>query len=504
MRRNILYIPLSAMIILFLMLFTASFLKAENKDFCEYSPSISADGQTMIYQADFEKKDNFKIYIKHRLSDSSDGTPNWTDPVMLKSVNSKYLDGGCFITYDQNNLIITSTRAGGFGKADLWISAREGNNWTEPVNMGEPINSSGYEGFASLSPDGKTLYYQGFCPGKKLCKDNTFGIYTSVKKDGKWMTPELMPPPINSNYCEKGPLILADSVTLIFSSNRPGGKGDYDLYKSVKQPDGTWSNPENLGDFINTELEDSLVSIPASGDIMFYTKELKKGSDISRIYSAPIPEALRQQMVTTISGVVMDATNESKVLHANIKIIDADLTAEPQIVESNINDGRYIVILNKGKEYNIFVGCEGYAPYSSNINLKKLTKFQDIKQDILLEPIQVGTKIVLNDIEFKFRSHKLLASSKPELDKILNLMQDNPKIKIEISGHTDNVGSDKFNRKLSRERASSVREYLINKGIEPARMAAKGFGEAIPVADNETEEGRKLNRRVEIKIMENK
>lgn len=424
--------------------------------------------------------------------------------MLLKSVNSRYLDGGCSMTYDQNQLIITSNRAGGLGNADLWISSREGSDWTEPVNMGEPVNSSGYEGFASLSPDGKVLYFVRLCPNKKECNGNKFGLYTAVKKDYKWTTPEMMPAPINSDYCEMGPLILADGITLIFSSNRPGGLGDYDLYKSVKQPDGTWTIPENLGDFINTELEDSLVSIPASGDVMFYTKAMHKGRDISRILYAPIPEALRQQMVTTISGVVKDAKDTSKVLHAKIKIIDSGPASESQIIESNINDGKYFVILNKGKEYSLFVGHEGYAPYSTSIDLKNLTKFQDIKKDILLEPIKIGTKIILNDIEFKYRSFQLLESSKPELDKILNLMQDNPNIKIEISGHTDNVGSEKSNRKLSRQRASVVRQYLIEKGIAAERLAAKGFGESQPVAENDTEKGRIQNRRVEIKIMKYK
>lgn len=488
-----------ALIAVCLLVVAAAFTRAFSKhEYSEYSPTISADGRTIIYQADIDEPRKYKIYAKQKVFDK------WSRPVALDSINSKYADGGCFITYDQNSLIFTSDRKGGLGNCDLWISQRIGDGWSAPVNMGAPINSPGYEGFASLSPDGNTLYFVRECPEKANCKDK-LGIFYSEKVNGQWKVPKKMPSPINTEWCEFGPVILADNLTLIFSSTRPGGYGGYDLYKVEKTEQGGWGRPVNLGNFINTRGEDSLIAIPASGDIMYYTKSLGKdvGGEESarRIFSVPIPENLQQTKVVIVKGTVRDKRNTDKTLFAELTITDINQDDRPITVYSNKDDGKYIVILNKGKICDFSVKSPGYLFYSRKIDLTGLQQYKEINEDILLEPIMVGANIVLNNMYFEFRSYKLLRDSKYELNRIIRLMKENPTLKVEISGHTDNIGSDQANNKLSMQRAQSVVAYLINKGIGRDRLVSKGYGKKKPIATNKTEDGRRENRRVEIEVL---
>ncbi|MBN1496015.1 MAG: OmpA family protein [Spirochaetes bacterium] len=467
--------------------------------YSEYSPTISADGRTMIYQADIDQPKKYQIYAKQKVFDK------WSKPMSLDSINSKYNDGGCFITYDQNALIFTSDRPGGLGNCDLWISQRQGERWSEPVNMGAPINSPGYDGFASLSPDGTELFFVRECPEKKGCAEK-LGIYYAKKVGDRWTEPKKMPAPINTDYCEFGPVILADNLSLIFSSTRPGGSGGYDLYKVERTESGGWGRPINLGGFINTKGEDSLIAIPASGEIMYYTKSMsgneeEKREGVRRIFSVPIPENLQQTKVVIVKGTVRDKRKTDKTLFAEIAITDINSDARPKIIYSNRDDGKYIVILNKGKICDFSVRSSGYLFYSRKIDLTDVRQYKEINEDILLEPIVVGANIVLNTMYFEFRKYGLLKESKYELNRIIKLLNENPTMRVEISGHTDNIGSDRVNQKLSEKRARSVVEYLVKNGIARHRLEAKGYGKTRPIATNKSEEGRQENRRVEIEVL---
>jgi outer membrane protein OmpA-like peptidoglycan-associated protein len=473
--------------------------KSSSSHYSEYSPTISADGKTMIYQADIDKPKKYQIYAKQKVFDK------WSRPVSLDAINSRYNDGGCFITYDQNYLIFTSDRPGGLGNCDLWISQRKGDRWSEPENMGAPINSPGYDGFASLSPDGNTLYFVRECPEKTGCKEK-LGIFYSVKVDDKWTEPKKMPYPINTEYCEFGPVILADNLSLIFSSTRPGGSGGYDLYKVERTERGGWSKPVNLGSFINTKGEDSLIAIPASGEIMYYTKSMGeqdegKSENVRRIFSVPIPDNLQQTKVVVVKGTVRDKRHTDKTLFAELTITDINSDTRPIVVYSNKDDGKYIVILNKGKICDFAVRSAGYLFHSKKIDLTGLQQYREINEDILLEPIVVGANIVLNTMYFEFKKYKLLKESKYELNRIIKLLKDNPTMRVEISGHTDNIGSDTANQKLSMQRAQAVIEYLVNNGIAKGRLEAKGYGKQKPIATNKSDEGRQENRRVEIEVL---
>jgi outer membrane protein OmpA-like peptidoglycan-associated protein len=336
-----------------------------------------------------------------------------------------------------------------------------------------------------------------------MAADERFGIFYATRDgDGEpWSEPRKMPAPINSEYSEFGPIILADNITLIFSSTRPGGYGSYDLYKVEKQFDGTWTAPVNLGSFINTAYEDKLITIPASGDILYYAKALPGGKEIYRIQSIPIPEKLQQSKVLTFSGTVMDERDTGKKLLAQVTITDVKNDAKSMRIKSNSDDGKFMVILNKGRSYDIAVKSPGYTFYSTRIDLTNLEHYREMRQDILLEPLIVGAKIILNNMFFETRSYKILQESKYELRRVIDLLKENPGMKLEISGHTDTVGTMKYNMTLSQKRALSVMEYLVNMGISNDRFIARGYGPSKPIDDNATEAGRMKNRRVEISII---
>lgn len=458
----------------------------------EYAPTISADGQFMIFESDRDEKYNWKLYITHK-TDSG-----WTQPVRLDSVNSNEWDGAPFLTYDQNYLYLSSERPGGAGDIDVWISQRLGESWTKPVNIGHPINQKGYDGFASLSSDGKTLYFKRDAPEKAKCSSKYhFDLYSSVLKDGKWQEPKKLPPPINSEYCEGSHIIMPDGRTLIFSSDRPGGFGGHDLYKTEKKVDGSWTEPVNLGGFVNTPEDESIVSVPASGDVMYFTSGDEYTPDI---YVVPIPPQYQYQPVITVTGTIRDAVTNMALI-AQVTIIDAETGRDTTIVESNKTDGKYIVILNQGKLYDVSVKSKDHTFHSTQFDLRKPGDYTENKEDILLEPVKVGTKFQLNNIYFKFGSDSILTESKFELQRTIELIKENPQIIVEIAAHTDSIGSDHFNLRLSTRRAERILQQLAQSGIDKQRLVANGYGRKHPLVSNATEDGRKKNRRVEFKII---
>jgi len=327
----------------------------------EYSPTISADGNTLIYESN--SSGIWKLYITYKT------TNGWTEPELLDNVNSKddAFDGGPFITYDNNFLIITSDRSGGLGYTDIWISERLGDKWSEPTNIGSPINTVGYDGFASMTSDGNEIYFMRMETEDGTCTSSSnYSLFWSKKVNGKWIEPEKLPYPINSDDCEYMGRILPDNKTLIFSSIRDGGNGEFDLYKSEKLPDGNWSSPINLGSFINSDENDLLVSIPASGDIMYYnTGE----SDYTDIYSVQIPKNMQPEAVFSITGFVYDMKNQNP-LCAEIKITNLDDPKDNYTIKSNQKDGKFSVNLVQTKNYEMEVYAPQYDVYKATYMLK--------------------------------------------------------------------------------------------------------------------------------------
>lgn len=634
-------------------------------DAIEYAPSISADGKTIIFESN--KSGSYKLYESKK-----NQAGKWTAPEPIDNINnfgdSTDLIGGPSISFDGNTLYFFASI--GFGsREDIYYSKREKTGWSVPESIGAPINSDQYEGFPSISADGKTLYFvRGNSDGpqsKELKRYENFcySIFESTKKtDGSWSQPKKLPYPINYD-CEKAPKIMADSRTLIFSSNRPGGMGDYDMYQSTLTPLGDWSMPVPLT-FANSSVSDQLPTISAEGDLMYFVYNNQD------IYSVVIPPELRQFANNIVQGHITDEDTHEGIA-AQVVVKDALTSEIITTVDNNPEDGRYTVILPVGSYYNIEVQKEGYSNFIKSIDLRNvstynetnldvslfrnvylnisasdmdlfegivadvgvkiqghpdfaqklktradgritatlpignnyefyisaenfksaffsldlsdLVLYRNFEKEVALEPekkqvminvadlannsrvkskiilrnkdrderivvegntmvslrvgdryeieatsdqgyafnsttidvskgmkaevemklqkLETDAKLTLKDINFETNSAVLSDVSFTELNRVVQLMSENPSLKVEIAAHTDDVGSDIYNQKLSDKRAQSVVDFLIENEIEPERFVAKGYGEDMPKVANDNEENRAINRRVELKIL---
>ncbi|MFY0687684.1 MAG: PD40 domain-containing protein [Cyclobacteriaceae bacterium] len=360
---------------------TAAPIDALNSDKIDYAPSISADGRTMIIESN--KEGRYLLY-ESRFANNS-----WSEPTPLEAINNfgdtTDLIGGPSLSFDGNLLFFFASFRSGLGSEDIYYSERVGNEWSEPRNIGAPINSVGYEGFPSISADGNTLFFvrqnlRG--PSDEELQEiwenkACYSIYTSEKdpKTGEWSNPEKAPYPINLD-CEKAPRIMADNRTLIFASNRTGGLGDYDLYQTQLNDIGDWVPPTAL-EFINTDKADQFASISAQGDILYFVYDIKD------IYSVQIPPHLQQFKNNIIQGFITDGISGNGI-GAQITVSDAFTSREMMKISNNPNDGRYTVVLPVGSNYNVEVKKEGFTSQSFFYDLSEETSYQEIEQDITL------------------------------------------------------------------------------------------------------------------------
>ncbi len=279
--------------------------------------------------------------------------------------------------------------------------------------------------------------------------------------------------------------------------------GGYDIFKSTLEGK-AWSKPENLGYPINSPGDDVFFVVSASGKHAYSASVRSDGfgeRDIYRISFIDPPTEPHQPKLTLLKGIISDAVSSAPI-GAKIEIGDNEKNEIVAELESNSTTGKYLVSLPAGKNYFIAINAgETYLFHSENVNIPITYGYQEIEKDIMLYKIDVGTKIVLNNIFFDYDMATLRTESTTELARLVGVMKDNPSIKIEISGHTDSKGSDVYNQKLSENRAKAVVDYLVEKGVVKGRMEYKGYGESEPVATNDTEEGMQLNRRTEFKIL---
>jgi len=359
----------------------------------EYAPTIQADGKTIIFEASPAGKTLYKLY-----QTSLEESKTWSKPIPLDRINSTGdsldLIGGPSLSFDGNQLYFFRT-VGKNANHEIFVSRRTRQGWNEPEPLGAPINTEGYEGFPSISADGSTLYFvrQNTTPQSKEIRkleQFCFSIYRSVKtKDGNWGTPERLPWPLNQD-CEKAPKIMADGKTLIFSSNRPGGKGGFDMYQTKLNDLGEWGPPVPL-DFVNTPVDDQLPCISAEGDLMYYTY------NNNDIYSIVIPFRLRQFMNNVVQGFVTDLDTKSGI-EAEIIVTDA-LTSEVVMrLDNNPDDGRYTVVLPVGRSFNIEFKKEGYSSFAYPLDLRTEKKYRQIDKDVALFK-SVKLNLTVNDTE---------------------------------------------------------------------------------------------------------
>lgn len=471
----------------------------------EYLPAITADEQTLIITVR-RPKDAQTISQATKLEEdfyiSSQNNGVWTKAEPIgPPLNTHGNEGAQCISPDGQYIYFTAcNRDDGLGSCDIYFSKKTGNGWTTPVNLGSPVNTSAWESQPSISADGKTLYFASSRENGKGGMD----IWKCImNENGSFGNPINLGDSINTRYNEMSPFIHPDNQTLYFSSDGMLGMGGKDIYFSRKNKDGIWTKPVNIGYPINTYADEINLLVNAKGNLAYFSSDKPGGYGKYDLYSFELYKEARPQMVSYMKGKVFDAESLRK-LDAGFEVINLENGEVVAQSKANAISGEFLVCLPVGKNYAINASKEGYLFYSDNISLEGIhSEVKPYLKDIPMKPIKVGEVVVLRNIFFETDKYDLKNESKVELDKLTSLLKKNPLLKIEISGHTDNVGNEKYNLTLSENRARIVSEYLTTNGIAKTRLSFKGYGMSKAVDNNNTEEGRANNRRTEFKVTGN-
>ncbi|SHH93618.1 Tetratricopeptide repeat-containing protein [Chryseolinea serpens] len=464
----------------------------------QYFPALTADQKQLIFtrRATNDPNDTEDLVVSKK-----DERGRWTTPVSIsKNINTRLNEGTCTISADGRKLIFTSCAGrDGIGSCDLYESRKIGEDWTVPTNLGRNVNSAEWESQPSLSADGRTLYF---------VSDRRAGLgrrdiwISTLGDDGKWMKAVNAGKSINSQYDEMSPFIHANNRTLFFASNGLPGFGGYDIF-FVEKDSSQWSAPRNFGAPLNDHDDQYSLFITADGKKGYYAHEedLPNGHSRSKIYEIDIPaENQMKYRSNYVRGIIRDKDDQHP-LAANVELINIGSNAIESLVESDSINGEYLMVLTQGANYALYINKVGYLFKSYNFNYSEVRDFQPIVVNIDLEKVKEGSVAVLNNIFFDVDKYDLQDRSTPELQKIVRFLNENPGIRVQISGHTDNSGAADYNRQLSEKRALSVYNYLIKSGVDKKRLTTKGFGPDKPVATNDTDEGRQQNRRIEFRIV---
>ncbi|XOV95001.1 MAG: OmpA family protein [Bacteroidota bacterium] len=421
----------------------------------------------------------------------------WNAPQLLpEPLNSMGDDFGSSFTGDGQLMVYV--RCGdeeGIGNCDLYITQLVGTTWTEPQNMGNVVNSNMWDSQPTISSDGSRIIFASSRQGGYGGMD----LYMTQKNHlGEWGVPQNLGSTVNTPFNENGPYLAPDGKTLYFASTGHPGYGGTDIFSSTFE-DMRWSKPVNLGAPLNSEGDDTQFTISAAGKAYFASSRLDPNN--YDIFEVELPDYLKPKPTIVVQGVITNAKTTDPV-GAIVLIEDINSGELLAVNKSNVVSGEYLVVLPAGRNYSVSTNSEGFFFYSESFEVPKDTTYTEIIMDIALEPIEKGTKVVLNNIFFESGRAELKPISYVELNKAVDLLKDNPTMVIEIGGHTDNLGSDELNLKLSQSRADAVRDYMILAGLDEARIRSKGYGESMPIEDNATEEGRAANRRTEFEIVE--
>jgi len=500
----------------------------------------------------------------------------WSDrAVNLEKLNSPYSDVAPIVSADGNTLYFTSDRPGGKGGQDFWVSRRVGGEWGVPENISE-LNTSKNEGPDTITADGSTMYYTG-CNRRPDGSDKC-DIYVAHKgPDGKWRPGENIGPPINTDYEEANATVSPDGNRLIFASDRPGGLGGYDLWISRRAPDGSWSEPKNLGSPVNTSMwegvafwhsdgvtvyfssnghggfgnadifqtqlnpdgswaepvnmgglinspyNDIYFSVPAAGDLAYFSSSAEEGFGREDLYAIPKEIIFKSRDYVVVRGRVTDAETGESVA-AMLTVTDGP--EGRQDTTSNPRTGTYNFRLKIGNRYTISASSRGYFDSTEGLDLTVADPFHIVVKNIKLRPVGMvaeaapraeieeealhggaeeilvkGGKLVVRNIMFDFDEYTLRDKAIPVLEKMVEFMEKNPRVRIKVDGYTDSVGPAAYNLRLSIKRAETVKKYMLLRGIERRRIVTEGHGEKNLIAEDDPKYGNIENRRVEFSLV---
>jgi hypothetical protein len=464
----------------------------------EYINALTADGSGFFFTKRTknpghpEKQYNEDFYYASFEGDSAGLA------FLLSYPPGKENDAGALcISPDGRLLFFTACfRPDSYGGCDLYYSEKQGDTWSKVKNVGPVVNSKSWDSQPSISSDGKTLYFASKRAGGLGSSD----IWKSERRpDGQWGKPVNLGAPLNTSGGEMAPFMHYDNSTLYFSSNGHPGMGGSDLFKSVYRNE-AWSQPENLGYPICSSADELVIVVNPEGNRGYISSNTLKGKGGYDIFRFDLYEAIRPTPVSYLKGKVYDKET-GKPLEASFELIDIKLDSTIIEAVSDRQNGEFLVCLPSDRNYALNVSCKGYLFYSDNFPFSEIKSRMDpLVKDIPLEPIAVGNSMTLRNIFFDTDQFLLKSTSYAELGKLVAFLTDNPSLRIEIEGHTDNEGTESYNLELSMKRAQSVYEYLLDHNISASRLSFKGYGESRPVSSNDTEEGRAFNRRTEIRI----
>lgn len=465
----------------------------------EYFPMLTADGQTLIFTRRDGEDENF--YQSQR---KTGATEDWEKAEPIEGVNTPMNEGAQAISPDGSWLVFTACdrrNDGSQGSCDLYWSQKKAEGWTPPVPFSQVINSPAWESQPTISADGKTIIFSSNRSGAKGGRDLW---ETHRLPGGKWSAPANLGDTLNTPESEAFPFLHPDGQTLYFTSDGHPGMGGDDIYFSRKQADGSWGKPQNLGFPINTKGNEGNLVTSLDGQTAYFSASRPGGAGGIDIYRFELPVFARPQPVTYARARVTDAATGYPLV-ARVSFTDL-VTGKNYVTANTQKDGAFLVCLPAGHNYALNVSRKGYLFHSEHFRLDTSAHFSaPFTLDIALQALPdsaagpvAGKTVVLKNVFFDSGKSELQPESRTELDALAALLRENATLRLQINGHTDQVGDDKANLLLSEQRAQAVLQYLVEKGIAPERLRAKGFGESRPVDGNDTPEGRARNRRTEI------
>jgi outer membrane protein OmpA-like peptidoglycan-associated protein len=464
----------------------------------EYFPSLTVDGSMLVFTRQvLHQPDTVRLKNQEDLY-----LADWDSGAfrnirkMAFPINTPGNEGTQSISQDGRLMFFTAcSRPDTKGGCDLYYAWRAGTEWGIPVNLGYPVNTRYWESTPFLAHDSRYLYFASNRPGGKGGMD----IWRTKKhSSGSWEEPVNLGIPVNTPGNEMSPVVGSDGRTLYFASDGYPGMGNFDLFQSRIGPQGVLSEPQNLGFPINTFGNEDGLSLVAYRNTAYIAsdRDPETGRDI---YSVPWIIGTVKSKHEILTGMVLDKRSQRPV--SAIIRIQCHADSVISSVESDPVTGRYLAGIPPGESFRIGATAEGYLPYSGLIRPPDDNAAPLIEVNIEMDPLNPGESVILRNIFFEWDSFTLLPESLPDLEEVFTLVDQNPAMRFEIGGHTDSTGGVEYNLELSRKRAESVRNYLVNRGIAAERIMSKGYGSGSPIADNSTESGRAQNRRTELKVL---
>ncbi len=469
----------------------------------EIAPVISPDGKTLYFTRwehpeNLGKDKNQDVWYSELQKDDKWGLARQ----MPAPINNTEHNALCAISPDGKTILLNNVYLKDGGMANGVSIARKGEkgwNFPEALSIKNFKNKSEFSEY-SFSANGRVLILTGQFKETHGGKD----VYLSfLQADNTWSEPQNAGSVINTAEDESTPFMAADGKTLYYSTKGLSGYGNNDIFMTRRMDETwlKWSEPENLGSIINTPEWDGYFSISALGDYAFFSSQQNAIGE-EDIFKFKVPESIKPNAVVQLTGSVYNMVT-NKPVQAKISIQQTATKADTVCVTFDPETGDYKLMLPAQKTYTLTASQKGFLTFSEPLDLSKENSFKEIKKNIYLVPIEPGQRMTLNSVFFEQSKFDILPNSYPELDRIVAVMKENATMEIMLEGHTDNQGDWNANLTLSKQRVEEVKKYLASKGVDMKRIQTQGYGSIKPISSNNSEEKRKLNRRVEFLIIKN-